>query len=71
MMTHHGQEERGRRKEEENKRKKKEKEEKTSCVMLNARSLDGDELEGLRVACRLGREVSPRGLKEGATFERH
>ena len=29
-----------------------------SFLMFNSRSLDGEELEGLRVACRLGREVS-------------
>ena len=38
-------------------RQVKKREESESCVMSNARSLDGDELEGLRVACRLGREV--------------
>ena len=40
-------------------KEREEEEEWAPCVMLNARSLDGDELEGLRVACRLGREVSP------------
>ena len=43
-------------------KRKEEKEEKGEKALIcdeNARSLDGDELEGLRVACRLGREVSP------------
>ena len=52
------------RKEEQKRRKRgrkivNEEGEKTPCLMQNVRSLDGDELEGLRVACRLGREVSP------------
>ena len=50
-------------KEEERRKRERKREneegEKASCLMQNVRSLDGDELEGLRVACRLGREVCP------------